>query len=122
MATAMMIETTEGLRETRTHNLESTNPKEIVAHVRKGGTTGGFSITFAVNPATKEVAEIIKKGHLTQKDVKPLIEAGFTEYLWSWAFSGKNFKMTDGTIAPITKKIDLITRKEVMRWAPAFGY
>ncbi len=55
MPATMLVSTTEGYRDTRTHMLVSTSAKDVVAHARKGGTTAGFSINFAVHP-TKNVS------------------------------------------------------------------
>lgn len=122
MPTKMLIETTSGLHETRTHNLVSTDPKEIVAFLKKGGTTGGFSISFAVNPATGEVFELFKKGHLIQKEVKVLLERGFREFLFSWAFAGKTFQLENGQTVKCAGTIDLAKWKDIQPYAKAFGY
>lgn len=122
MPTTMLYDTSDkGLVPTRTHNLESVNPKEIVAHLRKGGTTAGFSISFAVNHATGEVIEVFKKGHVNQKDVKPLIEAGFSEWFFSWAFATKNFLLADGRQVKLGRKLDLVKTEDILVWAKAFG-
>jgi hypothetical protein len=110
--TSMKIQTREGFKVVRTHNLVSTNAKEVVAFLKKSGLTGGFSVNFAVNPETREVVEVFKKGHPAQRDIKPLIEQGFTEFLFSWAFSGKTFEV-DGVEVLLSRTIDLVAQKDV---------
>lgn len=122
----MLIETRNDqdqvyLREQKTDALVSTDPKEIVRFLKGNTTTAGFSIQFAVNPTTKQVVEIFKKGKLIQRDVKPLIDAGFNEFHFSWAFAGKNWKLDDGTVVQ-AKTLDLVKMKDVLPYAALLGY
>ena len=94
--------------------------KEAVAHAAKSGTTAGFSINYAVNPATLEVVEVFKSGKPCQRDVKPLIAAGFTVWAYSWAFAPKTLWI-DGQECPV-QKLDLTTHNDIAPWARAFGY
>lgn len=120
MSTTMLIQTTAGMHDARTHNLESSDPKAVVEFLKKGGLTAGFSISFAVNKATGQVVRIMKGGHLCQRDIKPLLEKGFTEFLFSWAFSGKNFRLETGAVVQ-AKTLDLVTREDLHPWRSAFG-
>jgi hypothetical protein len=95
--TKMLYNTSDkGLKPTRTHNFISTDPKEVVLHLKKGGLTLGYSCCFAVNHTTGQVVEMFKKGPIYQKDVKPLIEKGFTEWLFSYAFYCSIFELPSG--------------------------
>jgi hypothetical protein len=116
----MLIQTTEGFREARTHSIQSVSLKDIVAHVRKGGLTAGFSITHAVNPDTQSVVCVMKKGHLAQRDLKTLVANGYREWHYSWAWSGKRWRFVDGTEVDAAD-IDLIKNSELRPWARAFG-
>lgn len=120
MPATMLVSTTEGFRDARTHVLVSESAKDIVAHTRKGGLTAGFSISFAVHPTTFLVVEVMKSGHLNQKDIKPLLAAGFTEWHYSWAFSGSKFRTEDGTIVDVIK-IEKLDPDHLAQWLRAFG-
>lgn len=99
----------------------SSDPAEVVAFLARGGTTGGFSISYAVNPATGEVVELFKKGKPVQRDVKPLLAAGYTEWHFDWAFAGKNWKV-NGADATSFRVLDFTKWKDIAPWARAFGY
>lgn len=122
MATVMLIQTREGPHPVRTQNAACKTAAEVVAHCKRNSATMGFTVQFAVNPERGEVIEVIRKGKLVQRDVKALVEAGFSEWLYSWAFAGKTFRLPDGREVPITHKLDLIKTAEVLPWARAFGY
>lgn len=112
----MLVETTEGLRPTRTHCLDTQDPKAAVAFLKKAGLTVGCCVAFAANPETKEVVEVIKKGYFNQKDVKPLLAAGFTELMYSWAFAGKNFRFDSGETVKVSRTVDLLKEADVLPW------
>jgi len=117
----MLIETTEGLKATRTHSLTTQDPKEAVAFLKKAGLTVGCCLAFAVNHETREVVEIIKKGYFNQKEVKALFAKGYTEFLYSWAFAGKNFRFEDGSTVKVAKTIDLLRVEDVLPWKGLLG-
>jgi hypothetical protein len=121
MATAMLTTTTAGFYECRTQNLTSSDPAAVAAHMQRNSLTMGFSVQFAVNRSTGEVVQIIKKGKLCRRDVAPLIAQGFDEWLYSWAFSGKRFRLDDGREVKLARVIDLMTRADVAPWARAMG-
>jgi hypothetical protein len=116
----MMVSTTEGLRETRTQSITSSDAKAVVEFLKGSLVTMGFSLTYAIDPTTKRVLSIFKKGRPIQRDLKPMIEAGFTEFHYSWAFSGKVFRFEDGTDVTAAQ-LDLTTAKDILPWARAFG-
>lgn len=121
-AASMLTETSDrGFVPTRTRFLVSAVAADVVAHAKKGGTTAGFSFTYAVNPSTKSVVCIVKKGHVCQKDIKPFLENGYTEWHYSWAFAGKTWRFTDGTTVKVVDH-DLVKMKDVLPWARALGY
>ena len=118
--TQMLILTSDrGLVATRTHNLVSSDAKEICDFLKNSGLTAGFSIQYAVHRDGR-VVEVIKKGKLCQRDLKPLIEAGFGEWIFSWAFAGKKFRLDDGRVVE-REELDLVKVKDVLPWARAFG-
>lgn len=121
MTAKMLVSTTEGFRAARTHVLVSTDVAAIQAHAKKGGTTMGFSVTYAVNPTSKEVVKLMKHGDLCQRDIKPYAEQGFSEWHFSWAFSADTWEFEDGTRVN-ARSHDLIPRKAVAPWARALGY
>lgn len=119
--TTMLIQTTEGFRDTRTHNVVTDDVKVATKHLQKNGTTAGFTVQFAVNPTTGEVIEVFKAGKVCQRDVKPLIAAGFREFFYSWAFAGKTFRLDDGREVKLSRTLDLTKIKDILPWARAFG-
>jgi hypothetical protein len=122
LATAMMlVQTSEGFRPAVTRSIQSSDLKAIAEHVRKGGTTAGFSLTYAVNPTTKSVVCVIKKGHLVQRDLRGLVTNGFSEWHYSYAWSSKTWRFSDGTEVK-AQDLDLIKDKDIAPWARAFGY
>jgi hypothetical protein len=112
-----------GQRECRTYNLVSTDIRALVAHLGAGKNckTMGFSIQFAANHQTGEVIEIVKSGYLCQRDIRPLVEAGFTEWFYSWAFSGKEFVLPDGRQVALRGVVDLMKTADVIAWWRALG-
>jgi polyhydroxyalkanoate synthesis regulator phasin len=108
-------------KEVKTKVLTSTNTKEVVEFLKSNCTTAGFSVQYAVNPQTKKAIEIFKKGKLTQKEVKPLIEEGFIEFHYSWAWASKRFKMESGEIVEAAL-LDLVKIKDVMPFKGLFGF
>lgn len=125
MPTTMLLPPARGETreyECRTQNLTSADVRAVTAHLQRNGLTMGFSVQFAVHPGKGEVVEVMKKGKLVQRDVRPLVEAGFTEWLYSWAFSGKRFRLSDGREVGIARKLDLIKTVDLLPWARAFGY
>lgn len=120
MPATMLVHTTEGLRDARTRVLVSESAKDVIAHARKGGLTAGFSISFEVHPTKNLVVQIMKSGHLTQKDIKPLLAEGFTEWHYSWAFSGSKFRTEDGTIVDVIK-VEKLDPLHLSQWLRAFG-
>lgn len=122
MTTQMLIQTSDkGLRACSTRNIESSDPKAVVDHLKKGGLTGGISISFAVNKATGEVVEILKKGYICQRDIKPLVAGGFSEWFYSWAFAGKTFQLDDGSQVTLSRTIDLVPQRHVERYRGLIG-
>lgn len=108
------------LRAVDTHALASSDPAEVVAFLKRAGTTGGFSITYAVNPTTGDVVEVFKRGKPVQRDVKPLIANGFTEWHFSWCWCCKEWVVNG---KPTTVRVlDLTKWEDIAPWARAFGY
>ena len=117
----MMVQTTEGFNASKCQSVESNDPK-VVANFLKGNClTAGFSIQFAVNPATRTIVEIIKNGKLVQRDLKPLIEAGFTVFMYSWAWAPKHFQFEDGQMVEVSKTVDLVKLADVLPWKGLLG-
>ena len=114
----MLVETTSGLRETRTHNLDSLDPKEIVAFLKKSGLTAGFCIAFGLTSDGK-VVEMVKDGYFNQGDVKHLQSLGVVEWAYSWAFAGKNFKLANGEIVKVSATYERMKRSTLDKWARA---
>lgn len=117
----MLIQTTEGFRDCRTHNIVTDDVKVATKHLQGNCTTAGFTDQFAVNPTTGEVISIFKAGRVCQRDIKPLIEAGFREFFYSWAFSGKTFRLSDGREVKLSRTLDLTKVEDILPWARAFG-
>jgi len=107
-----------------TDYINSNDPVKVTEFLKKNCVTAGFSVQYAYNPETKHIIEIFKKGRVGSRVVKKLIEYGYTEYLYSWAFATKTFKLSDGTTVVIDKKnlLDLTTMEDIRPWARAFGY
>jgi len=115
----MLVQTTEGFRDARTHVLFSDSARDIVAFAKKGGTTAGFSITYAVH-ADGHVVSIMKSGSLNQKDVKALVSMGFRQWHYSWAFAGKTWRMPNGDIVAV-KNVESFDPNHLAQWQRAFG-
>lgn len=101
--------------------LSSSNPKEVADFFKKNCTTGGFTVQYARNPQTNEIMEIFKKGRLIQRDIKPVLAAGFTEFAFSWAWAPKFFEV-DGQKVQVTKKLDLVSFSDILPYKALFGY
>ena len=102
----------------------STDPAAVRDFLKGNCLTGGFSVQFAVNNATREVVELFKKGRVSMRDVKPLIAKGFDEWTFSWAWAPSFFRFSDGSIVAVSEKIDLsprATTREAFRWRHALG-
>jgi hypothetical protein len=67
--------------------IEETDLRKLVAFLKGNATTAGMSIQFAYNPENNRAVEIVKQGRLCQRDIKALVEEGFTVWLYSWAWS-----------------------------------
>jgi hypothetical protein len=109
-------------KEVKTKVLTSTDIKEIVEFLRGNCTTAGFSVQYAVNPQTKKVIEIFKKGKPAQKDIKPLVEMGFVEFHYSWTWASKRFKIADSGEIVEAELLDLVKMKDVMPFKGLFGF
>lgn len=90
------------------NSLVSRDPKEIAKFFQGNCKTAGFTTQFAIDQSTKRVANIFKKGKLCQKDIKPLLDQGYTEWSYSWAWSPKTFKLPTGEIISKTGYISLV--------------
>lgn len=116
----MLIRTTSGLRDGECQDeLSSTDPREVVAFLKGNRTLMGFSTQYAINPETLEIVEVFKKGKLAQRDVKPLIEQGFSAWEFSWAWAPDTFRI-GGEIVKVSRTIDITPRKTTQA-AAAFG-
>lgn len=116
----MLVSTTEGPRPTTTRTIEGTTDlKAILRHLSRGGLVMGFSTGYAVNPTTKSVVRITRKGHLVQRDIRTLVEAGYTEWHYSWAFSSLKWRFGEEDVQ--ASDLDLIRTKDILPWARAFG-
>lgn len=88
------------------HSLTSRDPKEIVAFLAKDFSTAGMRFAYVVNHDTREVVEIVKTGNkFAQRDVKPLLAAGFTEFVTP-NMAPKNYRLPDGEIIQVSRSID----------------
>lgn len=106
----------------RTHNIHSTDPAQIVAHARGQFRTMGFCFLYAVGGG--QVVSLMKRGHFAQRDVRPLIEAGFTEFFYSDAFACKVFMLPNGQIVELAREIDCSPSKTTaaaMAWRNVIG-
>jgi hypothetical protein len=106
------------------NSLVSTDVKEIVSFFKEMCMTMGFFIGFAINPEKKEVAHIVRKGRLCQRDVKRLLSDGYSEWSYSWAWAPKTFKFPEGDIVTVSVEYDLspaATTREAIRWGRAIG-
>jgi len=96
-----------GLMECGGNSLSfSIDPKEIRDFAATDFATMGMRFMYAVNHETREVVRLAKTGNkFAQRDVKPLIAKGFTE--WSLPYMApKNWRFTDGEIVQISGDID----------------
>jgi len=106
-------------------SLSSVDHKEIVAFLRGMCLTMGMTVVYAINPETREVAHVWRKGRICGRDVKRLLALGYSEWSYSWAWGPDYFQFPDGEIVKLTDDIDLSpveTTLEALRWAPAMGF
>lgn len=104
--------------------LVSSDPKLIAAFLKDQCLTMGFTVQFAINPETREVIKLLKQGKIAQRDVRELVEAGFTEWTFSWCWAPEHFRFPDGSIERVSGEIDLTptkTLREAIRWGKATG-
>ena len=123
-ATRMLIEHGDNTASlTKTHNIVSNDVKEVASFMKKNGTsTNGFQFVWAVKDS--EVVGFMKRGSFAQKDFRTMIEEGFTEFLTSWFFAGKNYRLANGEIVKATSREinpKAIT-KEAFRMKALFGH
>ena len=83
----------------------TTNSKEAQKHLNKSTSMGG-KIGFAVN-SDNEVIELLYKSQPKLKDMKKLIDLGFTQFIYTFAFLPFDKSQ-------IKKTIDLMSDKEVI--------
>lgn len=105
-------------------SLVSTDPRVIAAFLQAQCLTMGFTTQFAINPRTREIVKLFKKGKVAQRDVRELARAGFSEWSFSWTWSPEYFRFPDGRIERVSGEIDLTptkTLREAIRWGKAMG-
>jgi hypothetical protein len=106
----------------RTHNLHSTDAAAIVDFARKQFRTMGFCFLYAVKG--DKVVSLMKQGHFAQRDLKPFITEGYTEFFYSSAFTCKIFMLPDGRIVEQAEAIDCSPKKTTtiaLRFGRAMG-
>lgn len=121
MAAIMLVKTTGGLRESRTDSFRSSDPKAVVEFLRGNCLTMGQSLQYARNPDTDDIIEVVKTGRPVQRDIKPLLEHGYTEWLFSWAFASRLFRLEDGREVQVSRTLDLISTASALEWGRAMG-
>lgn len=107
--------------EVKTQFIKSNNLKEVTDHLKGNSTTAGFTINYCVSPEKNLVVELFKKGRVCQKDLKELVELGFSEFHYSWAFASKNWKNDQGQTMEF-KTLDLTQMKDIVPYKTLFGY
>jgi hypothetical protein len=116
----MLIRTTSGLREAGCQDeIFSEAPRAIAEFFKGNRLCAGFSTQYAVNPRTREVVEIFKKGKLAQRDIKPLLAEGFTVWSFSWAWAPDTFRI-EGETVKVSRTID-VTPRATSKAAAAYG-
>lgn len=108
-------------KATKTYSIKSSNLKEVTDHMKGNCSTAGFTINYCVHPEKNLVVEVFKKGRLCQRDLKELVELGFNEFHYSWAFASKNWENESGQPMEY-KTIDLVKMKDVLPYKSLFGY
>jgi hypothetical protein len=108
-----------GLMECGGNSLVSTDPKAIKEFAALDFATMGMRFMYAVNHETRQVVRLVKTGNkFAQRDVKPLIAKGFTE--WSLPYMApKHWRFTDGEIVKLSGEVDC-SPVETTRKALAF--
>jgi hypothetical protein len=105
-ATRMLYSHGDGTAsQCRTYNIFSGDAKLIVSFIKKWGMlTHGYQIVYAVRGY--EVVELMKRGYIAQKDLKPLLEMGFMEFFISNTFATKLFLHSDGKQTELVKSLE----------------
>ena len=103
----------------KTQILESSDPREVVAFVKKAGKTAGFQIVYGVSPAKGEVVELFTEGYLNQGDLKPWLAAGFTEWHFSWAWASEKWEVYGQAVQ--ARKSSKIRGVTLAAWGRALG-
>lgn len=94
----------------------------VVDFARKQFRTMGFCFLYAVKGSS--VVQLMKQGHFAQRDIKPYIADGYTEFFYSSAFACKTFMLADGSIVDLEKSIDCSPAKTTttaLRFGRAMG-
>jgi hypothetical protein len=124
-ATRMLYSHNDGTASLcRTYNIFSTEVKEVVSFIKKWGMLcHGFQIVYGVRNG--EVVELTKQGYMAQKDIRPLIEMGFTEFFMSNTFATKKFLLATGEIVSLGQSLEANPKKitaTAIRMRGLFGY
>ena len=86
------------------YNIHSTDPAAIVAHARGQFRTMGFCFLYAVKGSS--VVALMKRGHFAQRDVRRLVDDGYTEFFYNLGFACSVFMLPSGEIVEVDGQID----------------
>lgn len=104
------------------HNIHSTDAAAIVDFSKKQFRTMGFCWLYAVKG--DDVVSLMKRGHFAQRDVKGLIQEGFTEFFYSNSFTCKTYMLPSGKIVTLSRNVDCSPVKTLvaaLRYGRAMG-
>jgi hypothetical protein len=109
-----------GLMECGGNSLVSTNAKAIKEFAARDFATMGMRFMYAVNHESRKVVQLVKTGNkFAQRDVKPLLAEGFTEWALPY-MAPKHWRFPDGEIVKLAGTVDC-SPVETTRKALAFS-
>ena len=110
-----LVRVGDGYTGSPDYHLISTEPQQIMKFLKGNGVVRGFTVQFAINTSRGVVVEVFKKGHLTLKVIKMLLDMGFDQWLYSGCWAPKWF-LQSNEIVPLAATFDLTTGADVNPW------
>ena len=103
------------------YHLISGDANQIHEFFKQNSTNRGFTFQYAISTKKGVVVEITKKGKLTKKIIKTLLDLGFDQWFYSGCFSPKVFLLR-GEVVPIAAEFSLVDGSDLNPWTRAmFG-
>lgn len=100
------------------YHLICTDISKVYEFFQNNSQDHGFTIQYAINTRKGVVVEVFKKGKLTKKICKMLLNMGFDQFFFSDCWFPKMF-LINGEVVPVAAEFSLVDGSDLNPWTRA---